>query len=100
MSWSTMEHDLDTVPATARSKSAIAEVFETRMADRAVAVGLRDVTKRFGEDVVAVDDMDLDIRDGEFFSLLGPSGCGKTTTLRMIAGLQFGLPLESWRVPY
>lgn len=54
-----------------------------------VAVGLHGVTKRFGEDVVAVDDMDLEIRDGEFFSLLGPSGCGKTTTLRIIAGLEY-----------
>jgi spermidine/putrescine transport system ATP-binding protein len=53
------------------------------------AVSLHGVTKRFGEDVVAVDDVDLEIRDGEFFSLLGPSGCGKTTTLRMIAGLEF-----------
>lgn len=54
-----------------------------------VAVGLRGVTKRFGEDVVAVDSLDLEIRDGEFFSLLGPSGCGKTTTLRIVAGLEF-----------
>jgi spermidine/putrescine transport system ATP-binding protein len=52
------------------------------------AVHLSGVTKRFG-DVAAVDRLDLDIRDGEFFSLLGPSGCGKTTTLRMIAGLEF-----------
>jgi spermidine/putrescine transport system ATP-binding protein len=59
------------------------------MSDGAVAVGLHGVTKRFGEDVVAVDDVDLEIRDGEFFSLLGPSGCGKTTTLRMIAGLEY-----------
>ena len=54
-----------------------------------VAVSLRSVTKKFGEDVVAVNKVDLDIRDGEFFSLLGPSGCGKTTTLRIIAGLEF-----------
>jgi len=59
------------------------------MTDKASAVSLHGVTKRFGEDVVAVDDVDLQIRDGEFFSLLGPSGCGKTTTLRMIAGLEF-----------
>lgn len=52
-----------------------------------LAVELVNVTKRFG-DVVAVNDIDLKIKDGEFFSLLGPSGCGKTTTLRMIAGLE------------
>jgi spermidine/putrescine transport system ATP-binding protein len=52
------------------------------------AVGIHGVTKRFG-DVVAVDAIDLEIADGEFFSLLGPSGCGKTTTLRMVAGLEF-----------
>jgi ABC-type Fe3+/spermidine/putrescine transport system ATPase subunit len=51
------------------------------------AVELRNVTKRFG-DHVAVDGLDLDVRDGEFLSLLGPSGCGKTTTLRLIAGFE------------
>ncbi|HRN69273.1 MAG TPA: ABC transporter ATP-binding protein [Promineifilum sp.] len=50
-------------------------------------VELHDITKRFG-DYVAVDDLTLQIRDGEFFSLIGPSGCGKTTTLRMIAGFE------------
>jgi len=54
---------------------------------RDVAVELTGVTKRFGE-FVAVDDLTLDIYEGEFFSLLGPSGCGKTTTLRMIAGFE------------
>ncbi|MDX1615255.1 MAG: ABC transporter ATP-binding protein [Candidatus Promineifilaceae bacterium] len=51
------------------------------------AVELSNVTKSFG-DVIAVDDLSLQIHDGEFFSLLGPSGCGKTTTLRMIAGFE------------
>ncbi|MCA9866365.1 MAG: ABC transporter ATP-binding protein [Anaerolineae bacterium] len=50
-------------------------------------VELLDVTKRFG-DAVAVDALTLQVRDGEFFSLIGPSGCGKTTTLRMIAGFE------------
>src|SRR5688572_22624951 len=50
-------------------------------------VELRGVTKRF-DDVVAVDDIDLSVRKGEFLSLLGPSGCGKTTTLRLIAGFE------------
>ncbi|MGI9049468.1 MAG: ABC transporter ATP-binding protein [Rubrobacteraceae bacterium] len=58
-----------------------------REAERSVAVELAGVTKRFG-DFVAVDDLTLDIYEGEFFSLLGPSGCGKTTTLRMIAGFE------------
>ena len=55
--------------------------------ERTVAVELSAVTKRFGE-FVAVDELTLDIYEGEFFSLLGPSGCGKTTTLRMIAGFE------------
>jgi spermidine/putrescine transport system ATP-binding protein len=50
-------------------------------------VELRSITKRFGA-VVAVDNITLGIRRGEFMSLLGPSGCGKTTTLRMIAGFE------------
>jgi len=50
-------------------------------------VRLDRVTKRYG-DVTAVDYMTLEVREGEFFSLLGPSGCGKTTTLRMIGGFE------------
>jgi putative spermidine/putrescine transport system ATP-binding protein len=52
-----------------------------------IAVRLERVVKRFG-DVVAVDGIDLDVREGEFFSMLGPSGSGKTTCLRMIAGFE------------
>jgi spermidine/putrescine transport system ATP-binding protein len=53
-----------------------------------IDVRLVGVTKAFGPDVVAVDHIDLEVLDGEFFSLLGPSGCGKTTTLRMIGGFE------------
>jgi spermidine/putrescine transport system ATP-binding protein len=52
-----------------------------------IDVRLDRVTKRF-HDVVAVDDLSLDVQRGEFFSMLGPSGCGKTTTLRMIGGFE------------
>jgi len=51
------------------------------------SVELRGVSKSFG-DVVAVDNINLQVNKGEFFSILGPSGCGKTTTLRLIAGLE------------
>ena len=51
------------------------------------AIALRSVTKTYG-DVTAVDRLDLDIADGEFFSMLGPSGSGKTTVLRLIAGFE------------
>ena len=50
-------------------------------------VTLQSVSKQFGE-FTAVDDIDLEIGEGEFFTMLGPSGCGKTTTLRMIAGFE------------
>jgi spermidine/putrescine transport system ATP-binding protein len=50
-------------------------------------VRLVGVTKQF-DDVMAVDDLSLDVESGSFFALLGPSGCGKTTTLRMIGGFE------------
>jgi NitT/TauT family transport system ATP-binding protein len=50
-------------------------------------VMLRGVGKTFGTGVVALDGLDLDVRPGEFLSLLGPSGCGKSTALRIMAGL-------------
>src|SRR6187431_915536 len=52
-----------------------------------MGIEFRNVTKHFGGASV-VDDLSLEIRDGEFVVLLGPSGCGKTTTLRMLAGLE------------
>jgi multiple sugar transport system ATP-binding protein len=51
-------------------------------------VKMEDVTKVFGEDVVAVQDMNLDVPEGEFVVFVGPSSCGKSTALRMIAGLE------------
>src|SRR2546423_356401 len=56
-------------------------------ADHVVDIRLSNLTKRF-DDVVAVDDLSLEIERGRFFALLGPSGCGKTTTLRMIGGFE------------
>ena len=55
--------------------------------DKSPAIQLVGLGKTFG-DVVAVDNIDLEIAEGEFFSLLGPSGSGKTTVLRMIAGFE------------
>ena len=53
----------------------------------APAISLRGLSKHYGE-VRAVDDLDLDIDHGEFFSMLGPSGSGKTTVLRLVAGFE------------
>jgi len=54
----------------------------------AAPVEFRDVTKIYGKDFVAVDNISLHVEAGSLVTLLGPSGCGKTTTLRMIAGLE------------
>ena len=50
-----------------------------------VAIDINHALKKYGENVI-IPDLNLQIKDGEFFTLLGPSGCGKTTLLRMIAG--------------
>jgi spermidine/putrescine ABC transporter ATP-binding subunit len=55
--------------------------------DPDIDVAFHGVTKRFGS-LTAVDDVDLEVRKGEFLSLLGPSGCGKTTSLRLMAGFE------------
>jgi multiple sugar transport system ATP-binding protein len=51
-------------------------------------VAFEDVTKVYADGTKAVDDLNLDVKDGEFMVLVGPSGCGKTTALRMVAGLE------------
>ncbi len=49
---------------------------------------LENVTKQFGKNVIAVNNLNLTVNNGEFLVLLGPSGCGKTTAMRMVAGLE------------
>ena len=68
----------DPSTTTLESETAVAE---------STNVALRNVTKRF-DTFTAVDDLSLELGEGEFFTFLGPSGCGKTTTLRMIAGFE------------
>ena len=57
----------------------------TYMASNEVIISLNNVVKSYG-DFFAVDHFTLDIKKGQFVTILGPSGCGKTTTLRMIGG--------------
>src|SRR5438445_785524 len=68
---------MDSLPAASQPQPSVV----------AAEVRLEGIRKTFG-DVVSVAGVDLEIREGEFFSLLGPSGCGKTTCLRMIAGFE------------
>jgi NitT/TauT family transport system ATP-binding protein len=58
-----------------------------REASAAPILTLRRVGKTFPNSVIALDELDLEVRAGEFLSLLGPSGCGKSTALRLIASL-------------
>ena len=50
-----------------------------------VGIHFEHIVKKYGENVI-IPDLNLDVKEGEFFTLLGPSGCGKTTLLRMVAG--------------
>jgi len=79
-------------PSQRRYVPLVTELSERDLADATVPavapdVALRSVSKRFG-DVVAVDELTLEVGRGEFFALLGPSGSGKTTCLRMVAGFE------------
>jgi multiple sugar transport system ATP-binding protein len=59
-------------------------------------IEIKNLTKKFGEAILAVKNISLTIEDGQFFCLLGPSGCGKSTTLRMLAGLEEISEGEIW----
>jgi putative spermidine/putrescine transport system ATP-binding protein len=83
------DREPDGMPASGRLSSVLAGGSDQDVVP--VSVTLREVRKVFpagGASVTAVDGVDLDVRDGEFFAMLGPSGSGKTTVLRMIAGFE------------
>jgi iron(III) transport system ATP-binding protein len=75
----TLDRPVATAPGTMAPMSAAS--------DPELALRTLALTKRFGE-IVAVDDVHLDVRRGEFLGVLGPSGCGKTTLLRLVAGFE------------
>jgi len=79
--------DLPTPPAGRGARHSGDDASPLRATEAAPALRLSDVRKTYGE-VVAVDGLTLDVRAGEFFTMLGPSGSGKTTTLRVIAGFE------------
>ena len=60
----------------------------TGFSSKAAPVRFEGVSKVFGKDVVAVDNINLEVEAGKLVTLLGPSGCGKSTTLRMVAGVE------------
>ena len=62
-------------------------IHKDRMSKRAPILQLKSLTKSFGT-FNAVDGIDLDIAEGEFFTIVGPSGSGKTTLIRMLAGME------------
>ncbi len=66
---------------------AVSDLSESDPVAAGLAVSLRGVTKIYDSGVMALGPLDLDVKRGEFVSLLGPSGCGKSTALRLIAGL-------------
>ena len=76
------------MPPVARALHRPRTVRRRRAPTDIPAIALRGLRKEFAGGVVAVDGIDLDVADGEFFSMLGPSGSGKTTVLRMIAGFE------------
>lgn len=72
---------------TIKKMDSVEYAAQTEASDRKIIAELKGVSKRFGE-VLAADDLNLAIAEGEFLSFLGPSGCGKTTALRMLAGFE------------
>jgi putative spermidine/putrescine transport system ATP-binding protein len=90
-----MSHPARAPEGTVLADASVSTQDPTAGHDQHIAVRLEGVVKRFG-DVVAVDGIDLDVRQGEFFSMLGPSGSGKTTCLRMIAGFEIPTSGRIW----